>query len=137
VGQHQVVPLAKRHHLAPKRQGSGGGGGVVGITQHHHPRLLEDHRGNIGELGQKAGFGPEWHGVNLPVGQVDAPGVGGVARIHEQGKIAGVENGQGQMGRALLGANQQQYLGFSIDRDAKLIGIPAGGGPTKILGPRK
>lgn len=58
---------------------------------------------------------------------MQAAQVGGVIGVEQQGTIAGIEQGQGQVGRALLGPNQQQHLPLRIHGRAETPLGPGGG----------
>jgi len=66
---------------------------------------------------QKAGLGR---------GQMQAAEMGGVVGIQQQGLIAGIQHRQGEMGRALLGAQQQQHLPLGINTNAEATLGPGG-----------
>ena len=84
--------------------------------------------GKLVEIGTEALIWAQAQELGLGRGQMESAQVGGVVGIEQQGPIARIEHGQGQMGSALLGAHQQQHFPIRIDRHPETALGPGGYG---------
>ena len=141
MGEHHTMapgPLGRLIHpeLLAHR-----GGGVVGEAQHHQLEAIPFAVRQLVEIGTEALVSPQAQELGLGRGQMEPAQVGGVVGIEQQGPIAGVEHGQGQMGGAFLGSHQQQHFPIPIHRHPETALGPGGyglaegpGGAMKAVG---
>ena len=103
-------------------------GGVVGVVEEHHPRAGGDVRRDGLQVGLEPQLRQEGHGDRLGARQQRPGGVDGVARIAGQGDVAGVEEGQVDVGHGLLGAQRGDDLRGGVEGDAEARRVEAGHG---------
>ena len=126
VSQHQAMAHRPRGGFIEPGLLTRGGGGVVGVAEHHQLQVVPLLRAEGIKIRSPARFGIERQQHRLSGSQVQTTQVGGVAGVEQQGPITRVEHGQGQVGRALLGTDQQQHLRLRIHLHPKAPLGPVG-----------
>ena len=102
------------------------GGGIVRIVDEHEFRVFRHVRGDRAQVRQKIIFRGKGHEMHLPVREIRPDLVNGIGRIRNEHVVAGVHERQGDMGDALLRANQGDHLGSRIERNPEPRPIPVG-----------
>ena len=116
MGEHNAMahgPLGSR--LQPGLLARGGGG-IVGKAQHHQAQIVPLAGADLIEIGRETLLSRQGQEAGPGRGQMQATQMGGVVGIKQQSLIAGIQQRQGQVGGALLGAHQQQHLPLRIHR---------------------
>ena len=115
MGQQNIVFAGKGHGLFHKGQICHGPGGIVGIVEPHELGS-GCHIGRYGlQIGQKAVFRQQGHGVAGAAGQQGAAAVYRIGRVRHQGDIPGIDKAVAEVGDALFGADQGHHLGDRVD----------------------
>src|SRR5439155_1361998 len=92
--------------------------------QDEHLGLGPGKTGRLLQAGEEVFARHQGHRAQVAVGDDDRVGVDGVGRVRHQHPVPRLEDGQGQVGHALLGADGGDGLGLGIQLDLVMVPIP-------------
>jgi hypothetical protein len=124
VADDQVMASGEGHHLAEELERGGRRRRVVRIIQVHHAHAgAALHDGlELFEVGEKTVLLAQREWERQAAHQMHGRGVDGVARIGHEHPLAGIHEGEREVGDALLGADQREdfALGLYAHAEASL-----------------
>ena len=118
---HDVVFTGEGHEPHEEIVLDDGAGRIVGIADEDHPGPGQDGRVDGLEVGLKAELGPQRQMDRRAVGDQRPGRVDRVTRIARQRNVALVQQGETDVGDALLGAQEGHDLGLLVERDAEPV----------------
>ena len=131
MGQHKIVTITAVHRRIQPGLFASAGGGIMREAQHHQAQSVPLSQRERIEIGSPLPLSTQRQGLNGSIRQFEAAPMGGVRGVEDQRRIPWIEHGKRQMGRPLLGANQQQHLTVSINRHTKALLAPGRRGLPK------
>ncbi|MNX99298.1 hypothetical protein D3C86_1317370 [compost metagenome] len=124
--QHDLVALGELQGVLVERAGRDRRGRVAGEVEDEQlggVRVLGAHGV---PLGQEARVRQAGNLDDLATREDGAAGVDRVGGLGHDGLVAGVDEGQGQLGEAFLGADEGQHLGLGVEFDPVAALVPGG-----------
>ena len=116
-----------------KVQPGHGAGRIVGVVEKEQFGPAGDVRRNGLEVRQKAVGLDQGHEMGPAAGKEGPDVVDGVGRFGDQGHVAGVDEGQGDVGDPFLGPDQGDNLTEGFELDAEAPFVPGGHAAPEVV----
>ena len=117
VGDDPAVLVCQSDGLLVKGKRSSSGSGIIGIVQPDKLGFLLDIFRNGVEVGEEVVFFEQRHDVGLAAGENSACIVNGVGGLWDEHDVAVVDDGEREVGEAVLGADGRENLRVRVDID--------------------
>ena len=126
MAEDDAVDAAELDRLLEELVGRGGGGRIVGVVQPEQLGALADVGRNGGEVRQPGVPGRQRQHVGLAVGHDGARRVGRVPRVGGEHHLPRVDEGEGRVADAVLGAQRRQDLPLRVELHSEAVAVPVG-----------
>ena len=124
MNHHELVLFGELHHLDEEVLLHAHRGRIVREGQDEHLGLGPGKTGRLLQAGEEVLARHQGHRAQVAVGDDDRIGVDGIGRVRHQHPVPRLEDRQGQVGHALLGADGGDGLGLGIQLDLVMVPIP-------------